>query len=257
LTERLPILDIWVDPVTRESAIERVQGFLRDGDRAHSVFASNPEKHFSVPKDPVLYAMYQNADLLLPDGIGVVLAARLLYGVTINRVPGSEFIFAICELVAREGYPVFLYGATETVSRMTAAKLEAKYPGIQIVGRSNGYVQDADMPELVDRINASKAAILFLALGSPKQEQWFATYKGALKYVRVCQGVGGTLDTIAGTVKRAPVIWRRFSLEWCYRLLSEPKRIRRQKMLPVFAGMVVREKLRQLARAHRAAAKTS
>ena len=110
MTERLAILDIWVDPVTRKSAIERVQGFLRDGDRAHSVFASNPEKNFSVPKDPVLYAMYQNADLLLPDGIGVVLAARLLYGVTINRVPGSEFIFAICDWSPAKGTPCFSTG---------------------------------------------------------------------------------------------------------------------------------------------------
>jgi len=95
------------------------------------------------------------------------------------------------------------------------------------------------MPELIKLINGSHAEILFLALGSPKQEKWFATYKDMLKHVRVCQGFGGTLDVIAGNVKRAPVIWQKLGLEWLYRLISEPKRIKRQWVLPLFAAMAV------------------
>jgi N-acetylglucosaminyldiphosphoundecaprenol N-acetyl-beta-D-mannosaminyltransferase len=95
------------------------------------------------------------------------------------------------------------------------------------------------MPALVDRINESKADILFLALGSPRQEKWFAKHKDSLTYVRVCQGIGGTLDTIGGTVKRAPAAWCNLGLEWLYRLLSEPSRIKRQKVLPIFALKVI------------------
>jgi len=95
---------------------------------------------------------------------------------------------------------------------------------------------------LIEQINASGAQVLFLALGSPRQENWFATYASQLQTVRVCQGIGGTLDTIAGTVKRAPEFWCNMNLEWFYRLISEPKRIARQKVLPIFAYQVIRQK---------------
>ena len=95
------------------------------------------------------------------------------------------------------------------------------------------------MHQLVGRINDSGADILFLALGSPRQETWFAAHASELTSVKVCQGIGGTLDAITGSVKRAPEIWMRFSLEWLYRLLSDPKRLGRQKVLPIFAFRVL------------------
>ena len=238
---RLKILDIWVDPVSREEAIARVKNYLTEGTRPHSVLASNPEKFFLVPKDPTLYETYKNADLLLPDGIGIVLAVRALYGIDQKRIPGSEFIFDICNLSAYGGHGIFIYGAREEVNKKSVAILKDKYDGINIVGRSNGYVEASEMPKLIDRINASRAEVLFLALGSPRQEKWFASYKDSLKYVKVCQGIGGTLDTIGGNVKRAPEIWCRYNLEWLYRLLSDPKRIKRQIVLPGFVLLIMRE----------------
>jgi N-acetylglucosaminyldiphosphoundecaprenol N-acetyl-beta-D-mannosaminyltransferase len=121
--------------------------------------------------------------------------------------------------------------------------LQERYPGLVIAGRANGYLGLDDMPELLRRINDSKAEILVIALGSPKQEKWFATYKDCLKHVRVAQGIGGTLDTIVGTVQRAPKIWRDYHAEWLYRLLKEPKRIKRQKVLPIFLLKVLEAKV--------------
>jgi N-acetylglucosaminyldiphosphoundecaprenol N-acetyl-beta-D-mannosaminyltransferase len=244
LNNRLKILNIWVDPVDRKEAIQRVKNFLATGTRPHAIIASNPEKHFSVPKDAVLHDTFKNADLLLPDGIGVVLAARILYGVNLERVPGSEFIFDICDIAARGSYKVFIYGAKEDVNKKAVDELKNRYPELKIVGRANGYVKESEMSDLIDRINASNAEILFLALGSPRQEKWYATHKNRLHHVRVVQGVGGTLDTIAGTVKRAPEVWCKFQLEWLYRLIMEPKRIKRQKVLPVFAALVLIAKLK-------------
>jgi N-acetylglucosaminyldiphosphoundecaprenol N-acetyl-beta-D-mannosaminyltransferase len=246
LRERFQILDIWVDPVSKEEACQKVSHFLAFGKRPHSIFASNPEKNFSVPRDPVLYEVYRNADLLLPDGIGVVMAARILYGVKIERVPGSDFIFSICSIAEREGYKIFIYGAREEVNRLACERLQSKYPCLKVVGRSNGYIKEEEMPDLVERINASGAEILFLALGSPKQEKWFAENKDELSQVRVCQGIGGTLDTVAGTVERAPKSWQKAHAEWLYRLITEPTRIKRQKVLPLFASKVMAVKLRSL-----------
>ena len=248
MSDRLNILDIWVDPVNRNEAIKRALSFLKNGTRPHSIFAANPEKNYSVPRDPLLYETYKNADLLLPDGIGMVIAARLLRGCNIERVPGSEFIFDLCRLAVEEDCGLFIYGSKEHVNRKSAELLQARFPGLKIAGRSNGYVAKEDMPELIEQINASGAKILLIALGSPNQEKWFTTYKDSLKYVRIVQGVGGTLDTIAGTVKRAPQIWQRYSAEWLYRLITQPSRIKRQKVLPVFAAAVLAAKLKLLLR---------
>jgi N-acetylglucosaminyldiphosphoundecaprenol N-acetyl-beta-D-mannosaminyltransferase len=246
LHERLNILDIWVDPVDRYEAITRVEGFLRKGERPHTIFAANPEKNFSIPKDPSLYETFKNADLLLPDGIGMVWAAKILYGVKFDRVPGAEFIFNICDLCAEESYGIFVYGAKEDINKRAVIRLQQKIPGLKVVGRSHGYVHPSDMPDLIDRINESRAAVLILALGSPKQEKWFVANQHNLKHIKVCQCVGGTLDTIAGNTKRAPEILQKTALEWLYRLITQPSRIKRQKVLPLFAIAVIIAKVKQL-----------
>ncbi len=243
---RLNILNIWVDPVSMNDALEQVKQFIEHGDHPHTIFAANPEKNFSVPRDPLLYEAFKTADLLIPDGIGVVLAARLLHRARLSRLPGVELMHAICRLAAEKGYRIFIYGAREEVSKVAYERLHKLYPGVHLVGRANGYVQDNEMPQLIEQINETRSEILFLALGSPKQEKWLSEHKDSLKTVRVCQGIGGTLDTIAETVKRAPDIWCRFNAEWLYRLLVEPRRIKRQKVLPLFAWLVLSAKLRKL-----------
>lgn len=237
-------MKLWVDPVDMDEALARVSRFAKEGNRPHSVLAVNPEKNFSVPKDPELWEVFGQADLLIPDGIGVVMAARILYGAEINRTPGVKLMHRICEMAAQDGHKVFIYGAKEEVNAGAAEKLKELYPGIKIVGRSNGYVKDDEQPDLVKKINESGAEILFLALGSPKQEKWFAFNKDKLEHVKVCQGIGGTLDTIAGTVQLAPESWQKLGLEWLYRLIKEPKRLKRQKVLPVFAFLVLWEKIK-------------
>jgi len=234
MNNRVSILNVWVDLVDRQSAIERVKTFMRVGDRPYSIFASNPEKNFSVPSDSELYECYRQADLLLPDGIGMVKAAKLLHGVRLARVPGSEFIFDICRLAQQENRGIFIYGAREEVNHPSCEVLAERFPGLRIVGRANGYVKDQDMEKLIESINASGAGVLFIALGSPRQGRWYAKYKSRLKHVKVMQAIGGTLDTIGGNVKRAPERWCRCNLEWLFRLVSEPNRIVRQRVLPLF-----------------------
>ena len=246
MRNRLKILNIWVDPVNKEEAIQRVRWFIERQSGPHSIFAANPEKNYSIPKDPLLYETFKNADLLIPDGIGMVMAARILYGARLARIPGVELMDNICELAAQERKKIFIYGAIEEVNKSAVEELKRKYPGIDIAGRSNGFVTEDKMSELIDRINESKAEILFLALGSPMQEKWFAAHKHDLVNVRVCQGIGGSLDTIVGNVKRAPQFWQKHSAEWLYRLISEPKRMKRQKVLPVFVIMVLLKKIRTI-----------
>nr|WP_319491169.1 WecB/TagA/CpsF family glycosyltransferase [uncultured Desulfobacter sp.] len=224
-------------------ALSQVVHFVENGDKVHTVFASNPEKNYSVPKDPFLYSMFKEADLLIPDGVGMVLAANWLHKISVKRVPGCELMQNICGLAADKGYRVFIFGAEEEVNKAASNELLRRHPSLRIAGRQNGYLSDDKMDELIDRINESKAQILFLALGSPKQELWIAKNRKRLKYVRVCQGIGGTLDVLAGTVKRAPEFYCNTGLEWFYRLVEEPARIRRQIKLPLFAAQVVMKRV--------------
>jgi N-acetylglucosaminyldiphosphoundecaprenol N-acetyl-beta-D-mannosaminyltransferase len=239
--KRIEILGVPVDCVTMAGAVAEAEALILRGDRPAAVLAVNPEKVIKAQDDPVLLNTLRGAGLLIPDGIGVVLAAKLLRLGTMERVPGSELMPALCELAARKGYRVFVFGASREVNEKAVAEIERRYPGIQIAGRQHGYIKDEDMAGLVSAINGSQAQILFVALGSPRQELWMGEHLPRLEAVRVCQGVG----VLAGHVKRAPAFFRRVHLEWLYRLLSQPRRLLRQTALPKFAWQVAVAALRR------------
>lgn len=239
---RVSVLGVPVDCVDMARTLTAVDEMVAGG-LPRTILAVNPEKVMKAQHDPVLRRALDGAGLLIPDGIGVVYAVRMLWGEHISRVPGAELMPAICGLAAKRGYKVFLFGASHEVNEQAVAKLQHRYPGIPIVGHHDGYVDEAQMPHLIDEINVSGAQILFVALGSPKQELWMEKYLPQLHHIRVCQGVGGTFDVIAGRVRRAPAAFRRANLEWFYRLITEPKRALRQVVLPQFTLAVFRAKL--------------
>ncbi len=235
--ERIEILGVPVDCVSMASALDVVDDMVRERARG-TIIAINPEKVIKARQDAVLLSQLRSASLLIPDGIGIVGAARLLGLAEIERVPGIDLMMAICERAATRGYRVFLYGAVPEVNAAATEALQAQWPSLQIVGRQHGYLAEADMPGLLSAINNSGADILLVALGSPRQEQWMTAHLPQLQ-VKVCQGVGGSLDVLAGTVRRAPASWRARNLEWAYRLLSQPRRLIRQTALPRFAFQVL------------------
>jgi N-acetylglucosaminyldiphosphoundecaprenol N-acetyl-beta-D-mannosaminyltransferase len=236
--ERIEILGVPVDRLDWRETLAVVESGLSSLGPARAVVAVNPEKVIRAQHDARLLADLRRSDLLIPDGIGVVVAARLLGLGRMERVPGSELMPRICEIAARRGVGVYLFGARPEINEKAAAALRGRYPGLIIAGRQHGYVAESDMKGVVESINASGAAVLFLALGSPRQEIWMGRYLPQLR-VRICQGVGGTFDVIAGAVKRAPRAFIRLHLEWLYRLCSDPRRLLRQTALPKFALRVL------------------
>jgi N-acetylglucosaminyldiphosphoundecaprenol N-acetyl-beta-D-mannosaminyltransferase len=234
---RIMVTGVPVDNVDMIGAIDHAEKMIEQG-RQCTIFAMNPEKAIAARENPDLYECLSSAGLLIADGIGVVMAARLKGIPFKERVPGSELMPKLCEMAARNGSGVFLFGAKEEANQQAAEKLQQRYPGLNVAGRQNGYVAEDDMPALIDKINASGAKLLFVALGSPRQEQWMNKYKDRLNAL-VLQGVGGTFDVISGNVKRAPRLWRAAHLEWLYRLLSQPQRFLRQTRLPSYAWLVL------------------
>ena len=236
--QRTEVLGIPVDAVNMQSALAAIRGML-NGATNNLVFAVNPEKIMAAQESPALRAALESASLLIPDGIGAVFAARLLHGIRMERVPGSDMMPNICALAAETGHSVFLFGAKPGVADEAVGILRQRFPTLRVAGTQDGYVKDEDTDALIERINASGAAILFVGLGSPKQELWLHRYRTQLQ-TRVCQGVGGSFDAICGRPKRAPRIVQRLHLEWLHRLLLQPKRANRQSALPRFAKEVFR-----------------
>jgi N-acetylglucosaminyldiphosphoundecaprenol N-acetyl-beta-D-mannosaminyltransferase len=239
---RIDLLGVPVDSVDMGQALDFLTDHVARGTGCATVFAVNPEKIMRARKDEALRTLLASATLLIPDGIGAVLAARVLGLGRFGRVPGSELMPNLCERAADRGYSVFLFGARPEVNDEAAAALSRRFPALKIAGRQHGYVEEADMPALVERINASGADILFVALGSPRQEAWMYSRAPELR-VKVAQGIGGTLDVVAGRVNRAPPLFLALNLEWLYRLLREPRRIWRQRALVAFMWAVAKRKI--------------
>jgi N-acetylglucosaminyldiphosphoundecaprenol N-acetyl-beta-D-mannosaminyltransferase len=241
IPQRIDILGVPVDCVTMSTALDYAEHLI-SRDRPAVVIAVNPEKVMKARQDPWLLEQLKAAGILLPDGIGVVWAARLLQDARLERVPGADLMLELCARARDRRYRVFLYGASPRVNAEARTALERLLPGIQIAGNRDGYTPPEKMAGLIDEINASGTDILFVALGSPRQEKWMATHLPSLK-VKLCQGVGGTFDVIAGSVRRAPLRWQQLQLEWAYRLLKEPHRLPRQTALPKFAWQVLLARL--------------
>lgn len=202
------------------------------------IVAINPEKIIKAKQDPSLKKLLNDAEFQIPDGIGVILASKIQKGQIRERVTGVDMMMRLCEEAAKRSKPIFLYGGKPGVADKAKEKLESLFPSIKIVGTQDGYEKD---PQKVnDKINVAKPDILFVAMGSPKQENWINDNRDQL-HPTIYQGVGGSFDVLAGTVKRAPEAFQKAGLEWLYRLLKEPKRIKRQMALPLFLLEVARQ----------------
>ena len=210
-----------------------------DSNLKSTIIAVNPEKVMTAGKDESIKSLINEATYQIPDGVGILIASRLKGGHIHSRVTGVDMMERLLKFAADEGKKVFMYGAKEEVVTKAKENIEKTFPAIQITGYSNGYNKDQEA--LVNAINQSKADIIFVALGSPRQELWIRDHLDKVG-VKVFQGVGGSFDVFAGNVKRAPLFFRKLGLEWFYRLMSDPKRFKRQLALPKFLLKVLFKK---------------
>ena len=203
------------------------------------IVAINPEKILKARKDEKLKELLNNVTYEIPDGIGVIYASKLRKGNIKTRITGIDSMEMLCKLSEEKKYKIFMYGAKEETIKKAKENLEIKFPNIQIVGTINGYEKDND--KIISSINKSKADIVFVALGSPKQEYWITENMDKVS-AKIFQGVGGSFDVFSGNIKRAPKWMQKIGLEWLYRLIKEPKRIFRQIKLVKFLWLALIEK---------------
>ncbi len=214
-----------------EEALAIGEGFL-EGDRAAVVVTPNAEIGYDASRDPDYRELLNRADLMLPDGAGVVLAAKLRKTPLKEKVAGIDFARNMLSVFARRGTKLYLLGSKPGVAEQAAEKMKELAPGLTVCGTADGYFKDEG--PVVERINESGAEALFVCLGAPKQEKFMLAHREELKTVRLMAGLGGSLDGFAGNVKRAPKWMIRLNLEWLYRLCKEPRRIGRMMRLPKY-----------------------
>lgn len=224
---RTHVLGVNFDNITMSEAVDKALALMER--RGCYAVTPNPEMILCSRKNPAFARALNEADLILPDGIGDLYAARILGTPLKERVSGSDLYPHLLAHLAKTGGSVYLYGAKPGVAEKAAGNLASAYHGLRIVGAEHGY-QSQDTA-LLQHIQDTKPDLLLVCLGAPRQELWMYDHAG-MKEVGLMIGLGGCLDIMAGHVKRAPESWQRLGLEWLYRLLKEPRRVKRMIKLP-------------------------
>lgn len=239
MSKKIDVYGVSISKITMEEAREQIKEFVKS-DSFHSIYTPNPEIIMLAKNDPSFHEILEEADLVVPDGIGVVIASRIKKGEKLpERVAGYDLVQNTMKDAVCEGYKYYFFGSKPGYADQAAANMRKTYPGIQIVGTRDGYFKPEDEEAIVADINRSGANILLVGTGAPKQEKWIESHRHLLPNVRVAVGVGGSIDVMSGNVKRAPLAFQKLGLEWFYRLLKEPTRFKRMLVLPEFLIKVI------------------
>ena len=235
---KIEIMGVPFDNVTMDEAISHARELLAGSEPCYCV-TPNSEIVYEAMRNPELLSVLRGAAMVLPDGAGVVLASKLLKTPLKEKVAGVDFADRLLALLCEQGGKVYLLGSAPGIAEQAAAKMIEKHPGLQICGMADGYFKDA--APVIEAINASEPDVLFVCLGAPKQEFFMRDHLGEI-HAKLMIGLGGSLDSFAGTVKRAPKWMIKLNLEWFYRLLKQPSRLGRMMRLPKFLLAVLLRK---------------
>lgn len=235
--KRINILGVWFDQVNMSEAIQIALG-LFDKESKGTIFTPNPEIVMAAYENKILQENLNQGSLVVPDGIGVIIGAKLIGRPLKERVAGYDLVQNMFLKMAKTEKTIYFYGAKPGVAELAAQKMKEKYPGLKIVGFWDGYEKEQE--KVIEDINQKKPDFVLVGLGAPRQEQFISKYQESIE-AKVFAGVGGSFDVMAGVVKRAPKIFIRLHLEWFYRLITQPTRIGRMMKLPLFLLKMLQE----------------
>jgi len=252
------ILGVNIDNITAKEVLDSIKSFLLS-DEQHYIVTLNPEMVVAAQKDIDFKYIINEADLSIADGIGILIADRFLNDRKLpERISGIDLIYKICESELTKEKKIFLLGAGKGIAKKAASALQNKYPHITISGAEEGISEmtasdnmqitnEIKNTELIRSINNAKPDIIFVAFGAPKQEKWIYENIKKIPSVRLAIGVGGSFDFISGKIKRAPGFIRKIGLEWTWRFVREPKRIKRIYNATVrFCSLIMLNKIQRM-----------
>lgn len=245
MRRRIQMMGCYIDNLTMEETLQRIEEFIRSG-QAHQHVVVNVDKLVKASRSEELRRVINGCALINVDGMPVVWASRLLGKPLKQRVTGIDLFDSLMQRAVTKGWRVFLLGAEESVVSEARVIYEKRYPGLAVAGSRNGYWTAEDEPQVVDQIRAARPHILAVAITSPKKEYFLHKYQAELK-VPFAMGVGGTFDIAVGRTKRAPVWMQKAGLEWFFRFLQEPRRMFKRYFIDdmAFFWLLVKEAVRQ------------
>lgn len=241
MRESVKILGVPFSRLTLNETTQRLTEHIQKVQpKLFHLITANPEITIAYQTDKLLQTIVKEADLITPDGIGIVIASKRTGEPISERVTGYDLLLRLLDKGNTLGWSFFFLGTDEETSLKAVEEVINRYPNLRVAGRHNGFFSAEEELYILQRIQQSKPDILILAMGAPYSDKWIYKHKHKLDGVRVVFGVGGSLDVIAGKVKPTPFIWKRLNLEWLHRLLTVPvakgqkSRWRRQSALPKF-----------------------
>jgi len=237
MREIIKILNVPFDRITYGEALIRAEEFIIKR-MAAGIVTPNAEIVISANKDQKLYNAICNADISLPDGIGVFLASRIKGTPLKERTTGFDLMVELLKLADKKGYSVYLLGGKPGVADDALENIKKSFPNIKISGAHHGYFSAEEEKRIIEELNKESPDMVFVGMGAPKQELFIDRYRGKIN-CGFLMGVGGSLDVLSGRTKRAPLIMRKLGLEWLYRLVKEPYRAKRMTALPKFLIKVI------------------
>jgi len=255
---RIKLFQVGIDQVDNQETIQRIEEFIISK-KPHQIVTPDTLAVLRARKEPEYHAILKSADLVTPDGAGILWATTTLNYPLPERVTGIDIIHNICRLAAKKGYSLYLLGSYPGVVGEAALNLTRKYPGIKIAGTHHGYfacedsqncedVKNSDSDnnkeeeEIIDEIRENRPDILLVGMGVPKQEKWISKNLDKMD-VPVCMGVGGSFDVLSGRIPRAPLWMQRHGMEWIYRSIKQPNRAFRTLALFYFIWLVILGKM--------------
>jgi len=239
---RKQILGLPIDSLTFLQTLRVLKNFLQEK-KPHQVVTLNSLMVNDALRDPELKKILEQADLVICDSVGIFWAMKFLTKPLPEIIPGIKLMYELCKISEKEGYRIYLLGGKKEVVEGMVGELKKLFPRIKLVGWYNGYFSLVEEKEIIQEIKNVSPDMIFLALGSPKQEKWANAHLKELN-VRLVTGVGGSFDIISGKLRRAPKLFRKLGLEWLYRLYQEPWRIKRIVRLPIFVFRIVLSRIR-------------
>lgn len=234
------VFGVKIDNVNREESLQIAERFLGE-DRFHYIVTLNPEGVIIAQEDPDFMSIINHADLVVADGSWLLKAVRFLGYNLKERVAGIDLLLDILGLCRNKDLSVYLLGAREDIILNAKRNLEAMFSGIRIVGFHSGYFDKEEEIRILEEIERLGPHFLVVGMGMPKQELWISRHKDLP--VRLAIGVGGSFDVLSGTIPRAPHWLQALGLEWLYRVLKDPKRIKRLSFIPKFLILVLKSRL--------------
>lgn len=238
--ERVSIFGVEIDNLNMDEACRILEGWLL-GDKLHTIYTPNTEIVMAAREDEKIRDIINSGDMVTPDGIGLIYGSKIGRKPLKERVTGFDLSINLLKMADEHGYSLFLLGGEDGVAKKAGENIVKRYPNIRLVGHHHGYFEGShrgvensqEEKELIGTIKRVRPDIVFVGLGFPGQEIWIHKNKDRLP-AKLIIGNGGTMNVLAGRVKRAPKLFQRLGLEWFYRLLQEPSRIKRQVALPRF-----------------------